>query len=176
MAVFTSRLHLGGLARRLVQDGLIGEPEAVSATDEAARQKMPFVAYVVSHKLASAQDIAHSASQEFGVPLVDIQAIDPDPDVMRLVDEKLITRHHALPKEEATLFAKLLKHTEQNFVDCLLDLYAFVSGTSSEMPIYLKRYEPLRELYEPLFVLSARWRRAATVRPRSLNRSAISPS
>ena len=97
MAVFTSRLHLGGLARRLVQDGLIGEPEAVSATDEAARQKMPFVAYVVSHKLASAQDIAHAASQEFGVPLVDIQAIDPDPDVMRLVDEKLITRHHALP-------------------------------------------------------------------------------
>ena len=38
MAVFTSRLHLGGLARRLVQDGLIGEPEAVSATDEAARE------------------------------------------------------------------------------------------------------------------------------------------
>lgn len=97
MAVFTSRLHLSGLARRLVQDGLIGEPEAVAAADEAVQQKMPFVSYVVLHKLANAQDIAHLASQEFGVPLVDIQAIELDPEVTHLVDEKLITRHHVLP-------------------------------------------------------------------------------
>ncbi len=72
--------------------------------------------------------------------------------------KKDLPRHSALPKEEAALFAQLLKHTEQHFDDCLLNLYAFASGTSSEMPIYLERYEPLRELYEPLFVSSARWR------------------
>jgi type IV pilus assembly protein PilB len=52
---------------------------------------------VVARKLANARDIAHIASQEFGVPLVDIDAIDPDPEVARLVDEKLVTKHHALP-------------------------------------------------------------------------------
>ncbi len=97
MAVFTNRVHLSGLARRLVQDGLIGESDALAAADEAVRQKTPFVSYVVARKLANARDIAHIASQEFGVPLVDIEAIDPDPEVTRLVDEKLVTKHHALP-------------------------------------------------------------------------------
>jgi type IV pilus assembly protein PilB len=97
MAVITTRAYLSGLARRLVQDGLLAEQDALTATEEALRQKIPFVAYVVGRKLADARDIAHIAAQEFGVPLVDIDAIDPDPEVARLVDEKLVTKHHALP-------------------------------------------------------------------------------
>ncbi|MCP4043837.1 MAG: type IV-A pilus assembly ATPase PilB, partial [Gammaproteobacteria bacterium] len=37
------------------------------------------------------------ASQEFGVPMVDIDAMEIDHDVVKLVDEKLVTKHHALP-------------------------------------------------------------------------------
>jgi type IV pilus assembly protein PilB len=97
MAVFTPRVYLSGLARRLVQDGLLSEPDALQAAEEAARQKTTFVAYLVGQKGATAQDIAHIACQEFGVPLVDIDCVDLDPDVVRLVDEKLVTKHHALP-------------------------------------------------------------------------------
>jgi len=97
MAVITTRAYLSGLARRLVQDGLLPEQDALAAAEEALRQKIPFVSYVVTRKLADARDIAHIAAQEFGVPLVDIDAIEPDPEVGKLVDEKLITKHHALP-------------------------------------------------------------------------------
>jgi type IV pilus assembly protein PilB len=80
-----------------VQDGLLSEPAAVRAAEEAAQQKVPLVAYLVSHKLAGAVDIAHMASQEFGVVLVDIDAFEIDRGVTRLVDQKLIVKHRALP-------------------------------------------------------------------------------
>jgi len=97
MAVSTPRVFLSGLARRLVQDGLLSEQDAVQAAEEAAGQKVPFVAHLVARRLASPRDIAHIAAQEFGTPLVDVEALDIDADVTKLVDEKLVLKHHALP-------------------------------------------------------------------------------
>jgi type IV pilus assembly protein PilB len=97
MAVMTPRVHLSGLARRLIQDGLLTEQDALQASEEALRQKSNFVAYLVARRLASARDVAHIASQEFGVPLIDIDAVEVEREVLKLVDEKLISKHHALP-------------------------------------------------------------------------------
>jgi type IV pilus assembly protein PilB len=97
MAVSTPRVFLSGLARRLVQDGLLSEQDALQAAEEAAGQKVPFVAHLVARRLALPRDIAHIASQEFGTPLVDVEALDIDAEVMKLVDEKLVLKHHALP-------------------------------------------------------------------------------
>ncbi|MDH5660883.1 MAG: type IV-A pilus assembly ATPase PilB [Gammaproteobacteria bacterium] len=97
MATATAVPQLSGLARKLVEDGVIDQAKALSAQEGATKKKMPFVGYLVENKLADAKKIAQSASEEFGVPLVDIDVIDIEPDVVKLVKEKLIRQHHTMP-------------------------------------------------------------------------------
>ena len=97
MAATASRTLLAGLPRRLVQDGLIGEEQLLEATELAKKQKLPLVAYLVNEELADARAIAVAASHEFGVPLLDLDAIDIDLDVVRSVDQKLVSKHRVLP-------------------------------------------------------------------------------
>ncbi len=97
MAVSSPKIRLSGLARRLVADRLIGEQEAHQAFDEALKEKVPFVSYIVAKKLISSADVAHAAAQEFGFPLLDIESMELDTEVTKLVEEKLINKHHALP-------------------------------------------------------------------------------
>lgn len=90
-------VHLSGLARKLVMDGLIDESDAQTAFKESLSQNVPFVAHVVAQGLADASKIAHAAADEFGAALMDINSLDLEKDVTRLVDEKLIRKHHVLP-------------------------------------------------------------------------------
>ena len=97
MAVTASQTNLAGLPRRLVQDGLISEEDLLEAADAAKKEKMPLVAYLVSEELADSRDIAVAASHEFGVPLLDLDAVETDLEVVRAVDQKLINKHRVIP-------------------------------------------------------------------------------
>ncbi|MCC7410255.1 MAG: type IV-A pilus assembly ATPase PilB [Gammaproteobacteria bacterium] len=97
MAVSSNRVHLSGLARKLVVDGLLAEEPAIQAFQDALQKKQPLVSYLVANKLVDAREVAHAAALEFGVPLIDINTIDIDADVTKLVSEDLIKKHHALP-------------------------------------------------------------------------------
>jgi len=97
MAVTASKTTLAGLPRRLVQDGLISEDKLLEATDAAKKEKLPLIAYLVNEDLANARSIAVAASHEFGVPLLDLDAVEIDLDVVRSVDQKLINKHRVLP-------------------------------------------------------------------------------
>ena len=97
MATATAATQLSGLARKLVEDGVIEQDKVISAQESAVKKKMPFVGYLVENNLADAKKIAQSASEEFGVPLIDIDVIDIEPDVIKLVKEKLIRQHHTIP-------------------------------------------------------------------------------
>jgi type IV pilus assembly protein PilB len=97
MATTNVKAPLSGLARRLIRDGLLNEPDAEKAQDAAAKKRVPFVTHLVETKLVTPRAIANAAAQEFGVPLLDITAMDMDAEVVKLVDEKLVRTHHALP-------------------------------------------------------------------------------
>lgn len=97
MATTKLNVSLSGLARKLVNEGLLSEDDALQATEEASKQKIPFVSYVVGKNKIGARDLAMAASQEFGVPLFDLDAMELDSDVTKMVDEKLVRAHHALP-------------------------------------------------------------------------------
>ena len=97
MATPNTQFTLPGLARRLVQDGLMSEADARKALADSAKKKVPFVSHVVGSGLVGGRQVAAVAAQEFGVPLLDIDAIDIDPAITKLVQEKLVRRHHALP-------------------------------------------------------------------------------
>ncbi|TAJ92441.1 MAG: type IV-A pilus assembly ATPase PilB [Gammaproteobacteria bacterium] len=97
MAVTANKIHLSGLARKLVVDGLIDEAAAQDHYQKALKEKIPFVSYLVANKLVTGRDIAAAAAQEFGVPLLDINALELDMETVKLVKADLIKKHHALP-------------------------------------------------------------------------------
>ncbi|MEE8209738.1 MAG: type IV-A pilus assembly ATPase PilB [bacterium] len=97
MAVTTAKVQVTGLARKLVMDGLLTEEAAATAWEEAISSKVPFVSHVVSNHLVSATAVAQVAADEFGVPVLDISSIEIDPDITKLVKEKLVRENHALP-------------------------------------------------------------------------------
>jgi type IV pilus assembly protein PilB len=97
MAVSANRINLSGLARRLVLDGLLEEAAAQDHFQKSLQKKQPFVSYLVENKIVPSAAIALSASQEFGVPLLDINALELDIDTVKLVKEDLIRKHNALP-------------------------------------------------------------------------------
>ncbi|MEM7540571.1 MAG: type IV-A pilus assembly ATPase PilB, partial [Pseudomonadota bacterium] len=97
MAATTNRVQLTGLARKLVMDGLLEEETAAEAFQEALSNKESFVKHVVENKLTDARAVAHAASEEFGVPLLDIDVMEVDQDTVKLVDQELIEKHNALP-------------------------------------------------------------------------------
>jgi len=97
MADPTKKINLSGLARKLVLDGLLDEEKAQSAFEESLKKKKPFVSLIVENKLVPSSSIALAAAHEFGAPLVDIDLLEIDPDIIKLVKEELIKKHHALP-------------------------------------------------------------------------------
>jgi len=88
---------LSGLARRLVIEGLIDETAAHDAVASAEKEKLSFSDYLVSKKILNAQKIASIASNEFGLPVVDLDAIDIETLPKMLVDDALIKKHKAIP-------------------------------------------------------------------------------
>ena len=92
-----ARVALGGLAQRLVQDGLLDESTMQEALTRAKEGHQSLVTHLVNSNLATARDIAISASNEFGVPLLDLDAITPDPDTYRVVSDKLLQKHRVMP-------------------------------------------------------------------------------
>jgi type IV pilus assembly protein PilB len=88
---------LSGLARRLVRDELLDEETALESHQKALKNGLPFVSYLVKNNLANGEKIAEAASDEFGTPLLDLEAFDLSCAPQELVDNKLITKHHSLP-------------------------------------------------------------------------------
>lgn len=89
--------QLSGLAGRLVAESLISAQEAVEAQTQAAAEKQHFVQYLVEHKNVDGHRVAEVAAQEFGVPLFDIESLNPEAMPLGLVESDLVTKHHALP-------------------------------------------------------------------------------
>jgi type IV pilus assembly protein PilB len=91
------RAVLTGLPQRLVLDGLVEESAMLDAIASARERKTHLVSWLVSHGMASARDIAIAAATEFGMPLLDLDAVATDIDTIRLVNEKLLAKHRVLP-------------------------------------------------------------------------------
>jgi type IV pilus assembly protein PilB len=88
---------LSGIARRLVVDAALSEEDARKAAEAAARQKIPLVSYLVANGICSATAVAGAAAAEFGMPLFDARALDLRAAPLKIVEEKLIETHQALP-------------------------------------------------------------------------------
>src|SRR4029077_16332877 len=91
------RTGLGGLPQRLVQDGLVEETAMMDAVNAARDRKTSVVTQLVARCAANPRDIAVAASNEYGVPLFDLDAVNLDLEAVRLVSDKLLAKHPSRP-------------------------------------------------------------------------------
>ncbi len=97
MATVQSELKLSGLANILMQEAALNESEIRLHIKEARTNKTSLLTQLVENKLVNSLDIAIKASNEFGLPYFDLDAIDWRSLPINAVNDKLIQKHHFLP-------------------------------------------------------------------------------
>ena len=110
---------LRGLARRLVIDGVIDEKTGLDAQEASGQARVPLHRYLISKNLADASAIASSAAAEFGLPLIDVGALDLKLIPQKVADQKLVEQHKALPigKRGNVLFLAVSDPTNARVLD-----------------------------------------------------------
>ena len=88
------------LGRALVQQGKLIQGDVTAILADAKRANVTFVEQLVASKKMSSKDVALFAAQTFGVPLLDLQAIDPDQLSTTLLDVKLIGSKRVIPLQK----------------------------------------------------------------------------
>ena len=128
--VAAPRGGLQGLPQRLVADGLVGDAAMLDAVSVARERRVSIVSYLVEYNLADAREIAIAASLEFGAPLLDLDALQPDLEILRLVSEKIVRKHRVLPlvKRGKRLFLAISDPTNLHAIDEV----KFATGLSVE--------------------------------------------
>jgi type IV pilus assembly protein PilB len=129
-ALGAQRMVLQGLPQRLIQDGLVDEKTMTQAMAAAKESNANLVSHLVAHGIANAREITIAASQEFGVPLLDLDSIQPDIETIKLVSDKLLAKHRLLPlvKRGKRLFVAVSDPTNLH----ALDEIKFQTGLSIE--------------------------------------------
>ena len=119
MATPSTATTISGLALRLVRDNLLSTGDAERIQSEASSKKVPFVTQLVESKKLDSATVAKVASDEFGVPLFDVSALDLEVAPVKLVNEKIIARHHVLPmyKRGMRLFVAIADPTNIQALD-----------------------------------------------------------
>ncbi len=125
-----TKTKLTGLARKLASDGLIDEEQASEALEHSTSKKIPFVSYLVENQLLDSRAIALAATNEFGVPLFDLDTLDKEAIPVDVVNEKIIQKHHSLPifKRGNRLYVAISDPTNLQ----ALDEVRFNTGISTE--------------------------------------------
>jgi type IV pilus assembly protein PilB len=123
-------MNLTGIARTLVLENHLDEAAALEAVQKASKESIPLTTYLVSNKIVPSATIAMISSKEFGLPVFDLSAMDTEMAALTLVEEKLITRHNAVPlfKRGNRLFIGISNPTNTQ----ALDEFKFNTGLSTE--------------------------------------------
>ena len=125
-----TNMNLTGIARTLVQENHLDEASAIKAVQNANKQSMQLSTYLAENKIVPSTTIAMISSKEFGLPVFDLSAMDTELAAFTLVEEKLITRHNAVPlfKRGNKLFVAISSPTNTQ----ALDEFKFNTGLSTE--------------------------------------------
>lgn len=92
-----SDVVLTGLAKQLVVADLLTESAAQKAYEQARQDKVSLVHHLVENKLLKSITLAEIASEQFGIPFLDLSTVEKESQPKGLISEKLIRQHCALP-------------------------------------------------------------------------------
>ena len=97
MVAATLEGTLSGLGRAMVQRGLLPERDAEAIQSQAQSARVGFVEQLILAKKLKETEIAEFAATTFGLPLVDLAAIDAEQMPLKAVDGKFLQSRRALP-------------------------------------------------------------------------------
>src|SRR5713226_9207523 len=97
MVAATLEGTLSGLGRAMVQRGLLLERDAEAIQSQAKIAGIRFVEQLILGKKLKETEIAEFAATTFGLPLLDIAAIDAEQMPLKAVDDKFLQSRRAVP-------------------------------------------------------------------------------
>lgn len=129
----TSNTTLNGIARQLVNQGLVSSEIALEAKEQSESKKQPFLTSLIESGEVNGAAIAHYVAADFGLPLFDLNTLQPESLPTEYLNEELITSQNAIPiaKRGARLYVAISDPTNSE----PLDKYKFASGLSVEAVI-----------------------------------------
>ena len=128
---------LTGISARLVADGVITSEQAQTAIRESSKKKIPLINYLSQTLDIDSYELAELAATEFGVPLLDLSAVDRNMFPDKLVSPALMTKHQTIPifRRGNRLFIALADPTNI----AALDEIKFATGISTEAVVVDQR-------------------------------------
>ncbi len=93
----TPSVRLSNLGRKLVEAGLMSEEQAMEAMAKASEKGRTFTSHLVREKLVDAVGFAHVAAEDFGIPLIDLGAVNLKYAPLDVVNEDLLRKHLLVP-------------------------------------------------------------------------------
>ena len=120
-----------GLVYSLVNAHLITSDKGREIEDNAVREGMPIVTYVVNNKIVSSEDLRKILEREYGYPYLDLDQIDVTEIGDKYLNEKLIVKNHALPVfvQNKTLYLAMSDPTNVQALDDFGFTYAMHTDT-----------------------------------------------
>lgn len=142
----TATPNLGGLARQLVQQGVLTEAAAAQAWQAAQKEQIPFISYLSQNKAVKPSILAAVVAHEFGDPLFDLDGLDADSIPQTAIDEKIVRKYNALPiyKRGNRLFLAISDPTRMDAVD------AFRFNTGSNIDTVVVEEDKLLKLIDKI--------------------------
>lgn len=115
----TSQSALSGVARVLVHAGKLSEQSAAGLVKSAAEKRTGFVAELIKSGTVSPVDLAHTLSTALALPLLDLNAVDPERLPRNVIDGKFSSQFQVvvLGKRGNRLFIGGADPTDQEAVE-----------------------------------------------------------
>jgi type IV pilus assembly protein PilB len=119
MAAASTQNQMSGLARAMVQKGLIAEREAMALQEKANEAGIGFVEQLIASKKFRELEVAEFAATTFGVPLLDLQAFDADHLPSKHIDVRALPSRRAMPLYQRgnRLFVAISDPTNRSAMD-----------------------------------------------------------
>lgn len=89
--------NLSGIARQFVQQELLSEQQALDINEEASKNSRSFIMQSLLSGGCKTRAAAQLISDEFGLPYLDLSAMDPEHFPADLVSPELLEKHKVLP-------------------------------------------------------------------------------
>lgn len=86
-----------GLLISLIRAGIIQDHQSAQLQDKARSEKKTLVTYLIDNDIISSSQLAELCEQEYGIPLLDLDAFELAEIPQKYLNTKLIEKHHALP-------------------------------------------------------------------------------
>ncbi|MDE2421176.1 MAG: type IV-A pilus assembly ATPase PilB [Gammaproteobacteria bacterium] len=114
-------ISFGGLARQIVNEGLVSAEAMQRAITDAQMEKVTLINYLVTKKLAKADKIAWVIAREFGDSLFDLNMLDPAVIPKDIIDEKIVRQFSAVPifKRGSRLFVAMSDPTRADALEAM---------------------------------------------------------